>query len=172
MDRDLVLTPELRARLKRPLGELIRGEAEEVFRHLLERLRDRKLITVGDVVTANALRAGLKPWAAIIDGRAMRKPLAGQLPLSRWGLRLKVANPPGTISREAWSVVGMAVREGDALVLVDGEEDLLALVAVLCAPEGAVVLYGQPGEGVVLVEVSKAVKELCREIVASMRPVG
>ena len=170
MGRALVLTPELRARLKRPLGELLRGEPDEVFAVLSERLRGRVVITVGDVVTSNALRHGLRPWAAIVDGRAMRRPVAGELPQAAWSKRLRVVNPPGTISEDAWSAVGMAVRGGDMLVLVEGEEDLLALVAVLCAPEGAVVLYGQPGEGVVLVEVDAAAKALCRELIASMKP--
>ena len=168
----LVLTPELRERLRRPLGKLIRGEPEQVFKCVSELLGDRKLITVGDVVTANALRAGLKPWAAVIDGRAMRKPAeASELARGPWSKRLRLVNHPGTISEDAWSTVGTAVREGDTLVLVEGEEDLLALVAVLCAPEGAVVLYGQPGEGVVLVEVNAMMKQICREIVASMKRV-
>jgi len=55
-------------------------------------------------------------------------------------------------------------------VLVEGEEDLLTIVAVLCAPEGSVVLYGQPGEGAVLIEVNRAAKKAFRELVASMRP--
>ena len=171
MSPKLVLTASLRARLKEPLGELLRGEPEEVFRRLKERLGGRKLITVGDVVTANALKFGLRPWAAIIDGRAMRKPLEEALRArDTWGRVLRLVNQPGTISEEAWSVVGSAIRSGDTLVLVDGEEDLLTLVAVLCAPEGSAVIYGQPGEGVVLVEVSRAVKEAFRELVASMRP--
>mgnify|MGYP000064708268 CR=1 FL=1 len=172
MGRALVLTPELRVRLKRPLGELLKGEPDEVFAVLSERLRGRLVITVGDVVTSNALKHGLRPWAAIVDGKAMRRPVAEELPLASWSKRLRVMNPPSTISEDAWSAVGMAVREGDTLVLVEGEEDLLALVAILCAPEGAVVLYGQPGEGVVLVEVNAAAKALCRELITSMRPVG
>jgi uncharacterized protein (UPF0218 family) len=41
-------------------------------------------------------------------------------------------------------------------VVVDGEEDLLVLVAVLYAPVGGLVVYGQPGEGVVVVRVTDA----------------
>lgn len=38
-------------------------------------------------------------------------------------------------------------------MIVDGEEDLLTLVAMAVAPLGSFVIYGQPREGVVLVEV-------------------
>ena len=45
------------------------------------------------------------------------------------------------------------------VLLVDGEEDLATLPAVLAAPDGASVVYGQPGEGMVLVTVTDAVRE-------------
>ena len=132
----------------------------------------RKLVTVGDVVTTNALRAGLRPWVAVVDKRAMRKPWPGLGQGQRpWGLRLRASNPPGMITAEAWAAIGEAVRRGDALVEVDGEEDLLALVAVLLAPEGTLVLYGQPGEGVVLVEVNERSRRLARAFLSRMRPV-
>jgi len=128
----------------------------------------RKLITVGDVVTANALKFGLRPWAAIVDGRAMRKPLPNALK-APWRRRLVLRNPPSTISDEAWAIVGSAVREGDTLVLVDGEEDLLALLAISLGPEGAVVIYGQPGRGVVLVEINDSSKKMVGDIIKRMK---
>ncbi|MFC6769315.1 DUF359 domain-containing protein, partial [Natrinema soli] len=39
-------------------------------------------------------------------------------------------------------------------ILVDGEEDLVALPAIVAAPEGASVVYGQPDEGMVHVNVT------------------
>ena len=120
------------------------------------------------MVTANALRFGLEPWAAIVDGRAMRKPLPSypKPPLRR---KLVLYNPPGTISDEAWAIVGSAVREGNTLVLVDGEEDLLALLAIALGPEEAIVIYGQPGRGVVLVEINENSKRLVRDIIKKMK---
>jgi len=44
-------------------------------------------------------------------------------------------------------------------IFVRGEEDLAALPAILLAPEGSVVLYGQPDEGVVFVSITKSKKE-------------
>ena len=55
-------------------------------------------------------------------------------------------------------------------MLVEGEEDLLTLVAVLKAPENSLVVYGQPHEGVVAVKVDKAIKEGIRKIIAAMKP--
>ena len=59
-------------------------------------------------------------------------------------------------------------RPGSVLVRVDGEEDLAALPAVLVAPDGAAVVYGQPGEGMVLVTVDEARRDRCRDLLAAM----
>ena len=43
-------------------------------------------------------------------------------------------------------------------LLVNGEEDLLVIPACIHAPANAVVLYGQPGRGLVVVPVSDEIK--------------
>ncbi len=53
-------------------------------------------------------------------------------------------------------------------MVVDGEEDLLTLVAVLCAPENSLVVYGQPHEGIVVVKVTEKTKRKIRRIVEAM----
>ena len=45
-----------------------------------------------------------------------------------------------------------------ALIVVDGEEDLLALPVIVEAPEGSLVFYGQPSTGVVSITVSNSIK--------------
>ena len=58
--------------------------------------------------------------------------------------------------------------EKPAMVLIDGEEDLLTIPAVIEAPLGAVVFYGQPLEGVVAVEVDERSKANARQILRLM----
>ena len=53
-------------------------------------------------------------------------------------------------------------------LLVDGEEDLLALTAILCAPENSLVIYGQPHEGIVVINVTEKTREKTRRIVDTM----
>jgi uncharacterized protein (UPF0218 family) len=43
-------------------------------------------------------------------------------------------------------------------VLVKGEEDLAALVVMMYAPNGTLIVYGQPDEGAVLVEENEDVR--------------
>jgi len=41
------------------------------------------------------------------------------------------------------------------LIIVNGEEDLAVIPCVLMAPNDSIILYGQPGEGIVVVEADK-----------------
>ncbi len=70
-----------------------------------------------------------------------------------------VENPQGTITKQAIATVKEALESKDpAQIIVDGEEDLLTLIAVLYAPEKAIVVYGQPCEGIVIVKVTSKKK--------------
>ncbi|NLZ30544.1 MAG: DUF359 domain-containing protein [Methanomicrobiales archaeon] len=129
--------------LKRPFGTLYRNIDE-----LLPCLERRAIYAVGDVVTHSLLDAGIIPDIAIIDGYTMRVP-CNRSPLLR-ARRVTARNPPGTITDELVGVIDDVVRDPPGVIFVDGEEDLAVIPLVLAAPAGAAVLYGQPGEGVVL----------------------
>ena len=43
-------------------------------------------------------------------------------------------------------------------ITVMGEEDLLVLPVCIYAPDNSIVLYGQPNEGLVLVEISTEIR--------------
>jgi uncharacterized protein (UPF0218 family) len=73
---------------------------------------------------------------------------------------VRVKNPAGTITDEAVSAVERALSGGERVgLIVEGEEDLLALPAVLYAPLNSLVVYGQPYEGVVVVRVTQEKKD-------------
>ena len=164
------LTPELREKLKAPLGLLIQGSFDETMKtlkELIEKEKPSKIISVGDAVSDSMTRHGFCPQVLIVDNKVMRKviqPVALEADQT-----LHVKNPPGTLSEEAWTVIKDALRgKHRTKVLVDGEEDLLTLVAVLCAPENSLVVYGQPREGIVVVKVTEKTRETMRRIVDAM----
>ncbi|MBS7648640.1 GTP-dependent dephospho-CoA kinase family protein, partial [Candidatus Bathyarchaeota archaeon] len=73
------------------------------------------------------------------------------------------------ITEDSWQVIGEAIKSKDSVgILVDGEEDLLAIVAVLLAPENSFVVYGQPGEGIVVIKVNEDSKRKMHEILSRM----
>jgi len=134
---------------------------------LVEREKPSKIISVGDVVSESMAKRGIFPQVMIVDNRVMRESIAPIVVEANQTLHLK--NPPGTLTDEAWSIMQEALRQGQRTkVVVDGEEDLLALVAVLCAPENSLVVYGQPREGVVVVKVTEKTKGIMRGIVELM----
>ena len=134
------------------------------LRDAIPLLSGRKVYAVGDVVTCNLVNAGIIPDIAIIDGYSMRtRCTRTPIILSR---RIRVKNPPGTLTDELIGAIEDAIAEPPAVVIVDGEEDLAVIPVVLAAPEGSVVLYGQPHEGVVVRIVDEAAKGRAREMIA------
>ena len=154
------MTEELRDSLKKPLGRLLRGKGSEVYGELTgEILRSNppRVILVGDAVSRNATIHKVRSDLMIIDNKEMRRPTeAFHKKAKRTFL---VRNDAGTISADAWAGVEEAVQHGDAIMIVDGEEDLLTLVAITVAPLGSIVAYGQPNEGLVMVQVDNQTKE-------------
>lgn len=166
-----VLTPELRKKLKAPLGTLITGDFDKTMaklKELIEREKPSKLISVGDVVTKTMIEHEIPPEVFIIDNKVMRQPIEPLKAASDQTLLTK--NPAGTLSGETWAVVERAMAESRRTkIVVEGEEDLLTLVAVLCAPVGSLVVYGQPHEGIVVVKVTEEKRREIKRIVNAMK---
>lgn len=155
----LRLPDEARVRFKAPFGDLY-PELEDA----LPRLLGHRIYAVGDVVTRNLIARGISPDIAIIDGHTMRIPCS-HTPILL-APRITVRNPPGTLTRNLIEAVDRAVGNPPSLIIVQGEEDLAVIPLVLAAPEGAMVLYGQPGEGVVVREITADAKRVAGEMIA------
>jgi uncharacterized protein (UPF0218 family) len=166
----LKISNRLREDLRRPLGYFIAGpNAEFKAKKYIEDINPVKIVTVGDVVSSTLHDAKLHIDVMVVDGRTLRS--VGM----QYGFRskhvFKVRNRPGTISIDAWNTLKEALRiDGEVLVVVDGEEDLLVIPIVILAPENSVAIYGQPplwGEGgVVIVRVDLERK---REFISYLR---
>ena len=125
------------------------------------------IIAVGDVVTYHLLGAGRRPDVALIDERTEREATTGAVAetIDALDRDVTVPNEPGTLSDPLVAALDDAIHSSDPTVIeVDGEEDLAALPAVLLAPDGATVVYGQPGEGMVHVTVTPDVRATVRDL--------
>jgi len=153
--------------LKRPFGTLI-VEHEITKEKVLPMLQSvRKIITVGDATTERILSFGIRPDIAVIDGIERRSLRDRQI--NYHAKEMFCTNKAGAISDEAIKVLQKALEATSPIrVKVQGEEDLLALPLFAMAPEGSIVLYGQPLEGIVLVNITedkqKQAKDLMRMI--------
>jgi len=149
---------------------LIDGPFEETMKRLKELVEKEKpsaIISVGDIVSRNMIEYGVSLDVLIVDNKVMRKPIQ---PITvNADQTLYAKNPPGAITDEAWTAIRSAIEQkGQTRVMIDGEEDLLTLVAVLSAPEDTLVVYGQPHVGIVLVKVTEETKKNMRRIVDAM----
>jgi uncharacterized protein (UPF0218 family) len=169
----LTLRPDLRRELKNPLGLLIKGTPKQTMKQLnrlIQKTRSPYVISVGDVVSQNMLEAGIQPHILIVDGRVMReRTQAINAPGRR---KISVENPAGAIVPQTWDIVDDALKQKTpTIITVEGEEDMLTLVAVLKAPLNSLVVYGQPNEGVVAVRVDDTAKHKVSLIIEAMESV-
>jgi GTP-dependent dephospho-CoA kinase len=157
------LSPKDAQLLKRPFGALV-PDKDVTKQKLSSVLKGAtKIIAVGDATTERLVSFEIIPDVAVIDGRERRSKRS--LPANYQARELRCANPAGAISKAAVKVLQDALREkAPVRVLVDGEEDLLALPAFAMAPEGSAVLYGQPLEGLVVVEITPAKQKQAKDL--------
>lgn len=170
MSIEYSLTPELRIKLKKPLGTLIRGsftETVKIFKDIIEKEKPTAIISVGDTVSKNLAENHLVPQVSIVDNRVMRRSVKSiALAMDK---TISVKNPQGTITEEAHKAIREAMKcYYHVKIVVDGEEDLLTLIAVLYAPENSFVVYGQPYEGIVAIKVTPEKKTEIAEILKTM----
>jgi len=144
------------------------GRLEPDFGSVVTEIAGSFFSTVGDIVTCNAVRHGFVPSIAVIDGHTMRKP-CNRTP-AVFPRVFHAANPAGTITRELVSALERAVASPPALVVVEGEEDLAVIPLALLVPSGSIILYGQPGEGVVIRRIDEAAREDARRLLACFVP--
>jgi uncharacterized protein (UPF0218 family) len=166
------ITPELRIKLKEPFGTLIQGTFNETMAKMKELVKKEKpprLISVGDVVSHNLHEYKIHPQISIIDNKSLgNQPLPEKIEAEK---TVYVANPQGTITKEAAVAIKDAVEKNEHThIVIDGEEDLLALIAVLYAPEKSIVVYGQPYKGIVVVKVTLERKAKVEKLLKAMEP--
>jgi uncharacterized protein (UPF0218 family) len=151
----MIIPPSVKESLRKPMGAL-----HTDFRQVKKLSRTNRIISVGDVCTLGLLAAGIIPHLAVFDHMSMRRRLDQgmvrvldhQFPRQR-----RYRNPPGTISERLLKDAPALIRKGGG-ILIDGEEDLTALAFIRSAGPGYVVVYGQPGAGIVIVKPEARIK--------------
>jgi hypothetical protein len=142
------------ALLKKPFGILL-PDAQVTKDKVASAVKGAtKVVTVGDATTERLIGFGIVPDVAVIDGKERR--YRRRYPdFAAAAKEMRCKNPAGVISKEAVDVLQQALAaKVPVRVIVDGEEDLLALPVFVLAPDGVVVLYGQPLEGLVVVRIT------------------
>ncbi len=154
----LLLPNNMREELKQAMGPVI--EETEVN----PRLEGAgPLATVGDMTTATLHRMGYIPQLAIVDYQTKRAkdPMWKEATAQVGEKTVSVRNEAATISSSMYNrIIEAWVSTATVKLVVDGEEDLAALPAILHAPEGATVIYGIPDMGLCLVHVDEGARSV------------
>ena len=161
------LPDDLRDKLKRPLGILLKDSnvtKESVLKNIPV---GSFVISVGDATTEKLIKYGIVPSLQIVDG--LEKRIKRDLPYGNIKTTLSCTNPPAEITTESVNIIKKAFQSPKPVrIIVDGEEDLLVLPVVLYAPENSIVLYGQPNEGLVIVSINTEIRNKSQSLMDSM----
>jgi Uncharacterized protein conserved in archaea len=171
-DDTLRLPDSLRDAFKEPMGPVTTDAdgllAAAAATRESHEAPDAPVVAVGDVVTYHLREAGRVPDVALVDGKTEREAVRSEIDealAAGTERRIAVKNPAATLTPALLEALADALADPDPVTIeVDGEEDLAALPAIVAAPDGASVVYGQPGEGMVQVEVTPETRRDAREL--------
>lgn len=175
---DLRLPIEMRSRFKDPMGELIEGTPKEVSPKLIEKLTrlNQIVVCVGDVVSEMLISRGYFPSIVVTDGTTKRTEEGFVGEFSEYE-KIYAKSPPGEISSESWEIIRSISSQENLYgkkihLIIDGEEDLLALPFIVELPQNAVLIYGQPNLGAVVIIISRDKKRIIKELLEGMEKIS
>jgi hypothetical protein len=161
------LPNSIRGQLKIPLGELI-PENQATKSNILKHIpKNSYVITVGDRTSEKIINFGLIPALQIIDNQEKR---VERIPVKcDVSTELACNNPAAEITTQSIEVIKKAfVSKTPVRLVVNGEEDLLVIPVCIHAPKDAIVMYGQPNEGLVIVKITPEIRNKTQRLLDSM----
>jgi uncharacterized protein (UPF0218 family) len=155
------LKPSMRKEFSKPLGKLFKGNPDvsfpeaikwmnSQFRDLFDGSSKEKppiVIGVGDIVSISILQNKfLRPLVKylFIDGESQRGRNQFMVPKLKNSIKKTFYNPAGFINEEIFEFFLDTIKDNNQyIVVIDGEEDLLVIPAILKS-NNSFIFYGQP----------------------------
>lgn len=169
----LVMPESLRDQLQKPLGPVITD-----LKNITTLTPPPTLfIAVGDVVSMDLIKAGIPLSICVVDFHTKRADIDESITTKYFPtIHQSLPNPRGTINRDIKGALLDSLdiylnTKTSQIIKVDGEEDLLALPAILLAPLDSYVIYGLPDTGICLVKVTKDSKTLVEKYLSTFSSV-
>lgn len=149
--KDLIISEKTKKILRKPLGICTSEQIPT----------DSLPVLIGDIVTQSFIDTSSSFACAIIDGKTQRQPFELSITPFYSLTTTNLHNPPGTIRKEIADYFYSTFRSENSIYRIEGEEDLLACVAVLALPLQRTIIYGQssPQSRMVYVQVTPKIKE-------------
>ena len=113
----------------------------------------KMVVAIGDATNDVLISLGFQPDIQVVDGYEQR--IKRSLPKTKFKTQHYADNLAGTISTKALRIILGSIDEDKPVrIIINGEEDLLALIIFALYPDDSVIFYGQPGEGLVYSKVN------------------
>jgi len=155
--KSLILPKDLRKKLKKPFGEVIKAPRQSD--------KNSYVVTVGDETSRKFNAKRINQKLSIVDFKIARKEIYSsfsELDFSGDEIVVRENNPAGYVHRNLFAKMPEIIRLGfvkRVILKITGEEDLLVLPVILTVPLNTIVYYGQPGVGLVRIMVSENIKK-------------
>ena len=161
--KTLFLPKNLRKQLRKPLGKVLKntGQVLKFFRQS----KPIMTLAIGDIISQELEQNKFVPDVKIIDFRSRRHSLYSSTEVEKnSSRRARTVNTSGTINPKSVKAINLAIKKNlstkkPQTVIVFGEEDLLALPAIVLSPLNSLVLYGQWHLGVIAIQTTEETKE-------------
>jgi cytidyltransferase-like protein len=172
-NQTFILTDSLKSQLRLPMGPVIK-DIKNITTIIPP---STPIITVGDVVSMDLNRAGFSPTICIVDFRTKRQDIDDEIIAKYFHtIHQTLSNPAGTINPMIaymlmQSFENFQKSKNTQIIKINGEEDLLALPAILLSPLNSYVIYGLPDTGICLVKVTNESKTLAEKYLSTFRSI-
>ncbi len=165
--KEMVMPERLRPILQKPLGRIFKDTKSLL--HYINIMKWTMAVAVGDIIVDSLLKEKIDPEVKIIDFRSRREDISPKFKIKMTD-QIKNLNKPGTINIKTADAINTKINEAlrkksKSWIIVDGEEDLLTLPAILFAPLNSLVLYGHWMHGIIAVNIDEKIKEKIKAII-------
>ena len=156
------------------MAQELRKTSSETFVSSPEFLHESQFIaTIGDICTIRIIKEIRVPDLMIVDYKTKRNinltKEQKDILESTNCKTVEVKNEAGTISKELYDQIEIAISKSEKTkIKVNGEEDLATLPVIKHCQIGAKVIYGMPDKGMVVVDVNQQAKERTNKLLERM----
>lgn len=158
--KQYLLPESLRKTLRSPIGKI--SKIEDIP-------HSANIISVGDVVSIDLKKADISTLISIVDFKTRRVNInTREIEKYFPKISANLSNEAGSINPKIAELLISAFSTNlktheSQIIAIAGEEDLLALPAILLSPLGYIVIYGQYNVGMIIVIITENVKKLVKK---------
>jgi GTP-dependent dephospho-CoA kinase len=151
----MIINPQYKDLLKEPFGILIKENEVNKTKIYSFIKKSYKIVTVGDTTTQKFIEFGYIPDLSIIDHKEKRTIKSNNIEFQVDKV-IHCENRQGELNIQVIDLIKKitSIKFNKIQIIIEGEEDMIALPLFMHSPNKWTIFYGQPNEGLVVVEMN------------------